>query len=401
MLGKTGTGKSTLLKHFVLQDIEANRGFVFFDLHGDAQSFLLAAIAQRERSRNEDLTQKLIVIEPGDPRYSVGLNVLEQPKAADSNFVQISEFAQILKQRWHLDALGARTEELLRNALYVLSESRLTFLEIAPLLTHSAFRTACLEHVRNPEVRRYFETRYDRISEGMQAAFREAVLNKTTAFTADPHFRHILGQEHSSFSLLDAMDNGYWIILNLDKGRLGEQASTLGSLFLAKLKHAIFRRKSRRVFTLYCDEIQNLVTFDAGIDTLLSEARKFGISVVSANQFLEQYPPQMKAAILAVGTHVLFQLSSDDASKMASALGGGKQLSELLRHLPHRQMIVKSGSYRWSQIQVPEIKALPSSGDLLSRCRGRWAMPRSEIEHDINVRAALALSTEEALDDWQ
>jgi energy-coupling factor transporter ATP-binding protein EcfA2 len=124
ILGKTGTGKSSLMKHFVLQDIHASRGFVFFDLHGDAQSFLLSAIAEQERVRNTDLSRKVIVIEPGDPEYSVGLNVLE-PEATDSNFVQISEFAQILKQRWHLDALGARTEELLRNTLYVLSENHL------------------------------------------------------------------------------------------------------------------------------------------------------------------------------------------------------------------------------------------------------------------------------------
>src|SRR5205814_6699234 len=105
-------------------------------------------------------------------------------------------------------------------------------------------------------------------------------------------------------------------------------------------------RRSHKLFTLYCDELQNLVTFDSGVETLFSEARKFQISVVSANQFLDQYPPQMKSAILAVGTHILFQLSSDDATKMAAALGGGRQLSELLRHLPHREIIVKGGHQR-------------------------------------------------------
>src|SRR5207253_4364211 len=140
--------------------------------------------------------------------------------------------------------------------------------------------------------------------------------------------------------LVKGMDKGYWIILNLDKGRLGEQASTLGALFLAKLKNAVFGRRTRKLFTLYCDELQNLVTFDSGVDTLFSEARKFGISVCSANQFLDQYPPQMKAAILAVGTQVLFQLSSDDATKMASALGGGRQLGDILRYFRHREIVV-------------------------------------------------------------
>jgi hypothetical protein len=300
-----------------------------------------------------------------------------------------------------LDALGARTEELLRNALYVLSENQLTFLELAPLLTNDAFRAACIRRVRNSDVQSYFETRYDRMSESMQIGFREAVLNKTTAFTADPHFRHILGQPHSSFSLAEAMDRGYWVVLNLDKGRLGEQASTLGSLFLAKLKNAVFGRRSRKLFTLYCDELQNLITFDAGVDALFSEARKFGISICSANQFLDQYPPQMKAAILAVGTHILFQLSNDDATKMAAALGGGRQLGDILRYLPHREMVVKSSHHRWSQALVPEVRTPAAKGqDLYHRCRLRWAKPRLDIERDIGARLAVAVEAKEVLDDW-
>ncbi len=226
-------------------------------------------------------------------------------------------------------------------------------------------------------------------------------MNKTTAFTADPHFRHILGQSRSSFSLVEAMDNGHWIVLNLDKGRLGEEAATLGSLFLAKLKNAVFERRSRKLFTLYCDELQNLATFDSGVDTLFSEARKFGISVCSANQFLDQYPPQMKAAILAVGTHILFQLSSDDATKMAAALGGGRQLSELLRYLPHREIIVKSGHHRWSQVLVPDVrKPTASCDDLYNRCRKRWARRRTDVERDIRARSAEATETKEVLDGW-
>ncbi len=400
ILGKTGTGKSSLLKHFVLQDITADRGFVFFDLHGDIQSFLLAAVAEQERIRNCDLSGKLIVIEPGDSEYSVGLNVLE-PRTDQQNFVQIAEFAQTLKQRWHLDAFGPRTEELLRNALYVLSDNQLTFLELAPLLTNTAFRATCLAHVSNTDVRSYFENRYDPLSGAMQTAFREAVLNKTTAFTTDPHFRHILGQQQSSFSLVDAMDKGYWIVLNLDKGRLGEQVSTLGSLFMTKLKNAVFARRSRKLFTIYCDELQNLASFDTGMDTLFSESRKYALSVCSANQWLAQYPPSIQSAILAVGTHVLFQLSSDDATKMAAALGGGRQLGELLRYLPHRQAVIKSGHRRWTQVLVPEVRPPKIIIQALyNRCRQRWARPRTEIETAIRLRSAAAVEVGKALDGW-
>ena len=198
----------------------------------------------------------------------------------------------------------------------------------------------------------------------MKAAMREPVLNKISAFTADPHFRHIIGQRHSTFSLVDAMDRGYWVILNLHKGRLGEQAVTLGSLLLTTIKSALFSRTSRELFTLYCDEIQNLVAFGSGLETILSESRKFGISVTSANQFLDQYPPEMRAAILAVGTHIFFQLSSSDAQQVATALDGGKALAEILEESappPHgRENRRMNAGGKHSCLRSHEPKADPS-----------------------------------------
>ncbi|HEX3741500.1 MAG TPA: type IV secretory system conjugative DNA transfer family protein, partial [Terriglobales bacterium] len=309
----------------------------------------------------------------------------------------------ILKARWNLDSFGARTEELLRNGLHVLADNGLTLLELSPLLTSAAFRAGCLNRVQNTEVISYFQTRFDTRSEAMQGIYRDAILNKISGFTADLRLRHILGQQRSTFSLLDAMDRGQWVILNLDKGRLGEQASTLGSLLLTKLKNALFARRRRQLFTIYADEIQNLVAYDAGLDTLLSEARKFGISVVSANQFLEQYPAQMRAAIMAVGTHVFFQLSSTDADRIGSALDGGKRLSELLKNLPKRHMVVKSGSHRPREVLVPNV-AQPEAdyADLYNRCRARWARRRTDIEAEIRQRHQDAnRGTEEALNDWE
>jgi len=318
--------------------------------------------------------------------------------------VQLAEFAQILKARWNLDSFGARTEELLRNSLHVLADNGLTLLEIGPLLTSVAFRARCVRRVQNAEVSSYFQTRFDVRSEAAQGVFADAILNKVSGFITDQRFRHILGQQHSTFSLLDAMDRGRWVILNLDKGRLGEQASTLGSLLLAKLKNALFARRRRQLFTLYCDEIQNLVAYDAGLDTLLSEARKFGISVVTANQFLEQYPQQMRAAIMAVGTHIFFQLSSTDADKIASALDGGKRLAEVLKNLPKRRMVVKSGAPRHQEVLVPDVaEPVADYADLYNRCRRRWAKRRTDIERDIQQRSRIDAQRQnrEALHDWE
>jgi hypothetical protein len=400
VLGKTGSGKSSLLRYLSQQDIEADRGFMYFDLHGDAIKFLLRTIYARERRLHRHLSDKLIIIDPADPLVSVGLNPLEQDS---TDFVRIAEFAQLLKQRWHLETFGARTDELLRNSLYVLSENALTLVELAPLLTHNGFRAACLKRVHNEDVRQYFEFRYNQASEPMQATMREPILNKTSAFTADPHFRHIVGQVRSTFSIREAMDNGYWVIVNLEKGRLGEQAFTLGSLVFAMMKNALFAREKRSLFTIYCDEIQNFVAYGTGIETVLSEARKFGVGLVSANQFLDQYPAEMRAAILSVGTHVFFQLSSADANQIAQGLDGGKALAERLKNLRQRRCVVKSGSDRWGEVQVPTIRE-PNVDytDLLNRSRFERGRVRTQIERDIAKRQELARrSTDEVLDGWE
>jgi Helicase HerA, central domain len=400
VLGKTGTGKSSFLRYLSQQDIEADRGFLYFDLHGDATPFLLQAISTRERRLHRHLSDKLIVIEPADPIYSVGFNPLEQET---TDFVRIAEFAAVLKLRWGLDHFGARTDELLRNSLYVLSANNLTLLELAPLLTHVGFRAACLKNVPNFEVRQYFEARFDQTSEAMQATMREPILNKTSAFTADPHFRHIVGQAHSTFSIREAMDEGYWVLVNLPKGRLGEQALTLGSLLFTMVKNALFTREKRSLYTVYCDEIQNLVAYGSGIDTVLSEARKFGVSVVSANQFLEQYPAEMRAAILAVGTHVFFQLSSMDSAQVSQALDGGKSLAERLKNLPQRRCIVKSASDRWTEVEVPTVReAKVDYTDLLNRSRLTRGRVRAHIERDIAARqSSIGRSADEVLHEWE
>jgi energy-coupling factor transporter ATP-binding protein EcfA2 len=386
ILGKTGQGKSYLLRTMAGQDVWSRRGFVLFDLHGDLSSYLLALVASEERRTGEELSDRLILIDPGDSEYSVGLNVLEP--GMQNTFVQLGEFTQILKQRWHLDSFGARTEELLRNSLYVLTDNGFTLVEMTALLTDAGFRASCLARVSNPEVADYFRYRFESASDAMHAVMREPILNKLSAFTADPRFRHLVGQQRSTFSVADAMNRAQWVVLHLNKGRLGDQAVTLGALFMTKLKNALFARQKRSLFTLYCDEIQNLVGIDgAALETMLSEARKFGVSVVSANQFLAQFPASMQAAMQAVGTHICFQLSSSDADKMGAALGGGKRLSELLKNLPKRHFVFKGGPGTLQEIVASEIAEVPAEfSDLYRRVRARWARPRAQVEQEIRSR---------------
>jgi hypothetical protein len=401
VVGKTGSGKTYLLLRMCLQDIRAGRGFVFFDHHGDTVPQLLSAIAAEEKHSGEDLSSRLVVIDPSDSQWSVGLNVL-QPSGRNP-FIEVVSIAGILKERWGLTSFGAPTEELLRNSLFVLSENGLTLVELVPLLTDSTFRATCLTKVTNSDIRDYWEQRFEPLSDAMKAVRRDPVLNKVSEFVSDPHFKHILGQRQSTIDLVDCLDRGTWILVDLSKGRLGRHSATLGSLILGQLKQAIFRRHSRQIFTLYCDEIQNLLVANSGIDTLLAEARKFGVSVVSANQFLEQFPREMRSAIQAVGTHVYFQLSSDDALHTSATLDGGKPVAELIKNLPKRNCVAKSGHYRWQQVEVPQFD-LPSSpfANLLQRSRVRSARLRSEVEQDIRSRLPRTMAAQkEALSDWE
>lgn len=397
-LGKTGSGKSYWIRHCVAQDIEANRGGFIIDFHGDLTPFILGAIAAKEWSGGTQLSDRVIVISPSDPDVSIGLNPLE---GLATDFVRSTEFAEILERRFNLE-FGARTEELLRNSIVVLSANGLTLLELPQLLANDRFRAKCLEATPNAEVREYFESRYGKASEPMKATLREPVLNKTSAFTADPRFRHIVGQVRSTFSMKDAMDRQCWIIANLPKGELGSQALTFASLLFTVFRNAIFTRAKRSFYPVYLDEFQNLVSQSADVETVLSEARKFGVGIVVANQFLDQYPLPMRAAIFSVGTHISFQLSNADAATVAQMLDGGKPLAEQLKNLPSRHFIVKSGSDHWVEGCVPTVEDSPANfSDLLNRSRAVYARHRAEIEREIAARRATQTAKpDEVLHDW-
>lgn len=401
LLGRTGTGKSSLIDSLIEQDIIAGRGLLVIKFHDDHRR-TLSAIAEEEKRIGRDLSQKTIIIDPSDPKYCVGLNPLEI-RPGLSTFIQIAEISSVIRSHAHLENFGPQTEELLRNSLHVLADNNLTLVELAPFLTQTDFRLSLLSKVTNAEVRSYFENRFGEASEAMRRSMTNPVLNKTSAFTADPHFRHILGQRESTFSLIDAIDAGCFIILALPKNRLGDQTAMIASVLLAKLKNSAFARKNRDLFTIYADEIQNLVSSESSLEVMFSELRKFGIGLVAANQYLDQYPPQLRSAVLAIGTHVCFQLSSNDADKMAQALDGGKNLSELLRNLPLRNFVMKAGSEPWKQVLAPKVEPLKTDFlNLYERSQKRWARTRSEIEAEIQIRVPKSESAvKEELDEWQ
>jgi hypothetical protein len=396
IMGKSGTGKTSLMKSMIAQDIREGRGFLCIDLHGDLTPFILGRIAEREVVIDEDLSARTIIVDPSDPKSSVGLNVL---RTDGSPGPHVSEIVSIFRERWHLDHFGARTEELLRNSLWVLAEHRLTLLELTPFLTDLGFRAPLVERCTNPEVKGYFRERYEQLSEAMQTIVREAILNKVSGFTTDPAVRHIVGQQ-DALDLRDAIDRGLWVILRLEKSRLGEDSEALAALVLSRFKNAVYTRKSRELFTLYADEVQNLVASGNSFDHLLSEARKFGVSVVTANQHLGQYAPQMRATLMSAGTNVFFRSSPEDAPHIARTLGGSSTSEQRIKSLPDRHFLIRSGGAETVEVSASGVahNTIATVG-LTARSNVRWARLRTEIEADISARR-IGSTRREDLDEW-
>lgn len=400
ILGKTGTGKTSLMKSMLEQDIARGRGFLCIDLHGELTPFVLGKIAEREQKKQVDLSSRTLVISGDDENRSVGLNILEA--AGRTLPVLISEIVSVVRQRWNLDHLGARTEELLRNALWVLAESGLALTDLASLLTDSNFRTSLLWKCHNPEVTEYFNERYDRLSDAMQGVFREAILNKVSAFTLDPAVRHIVGQRKSTFHLLEALDQGFWVVLSVSKSRLGENASTLAALILTCFKNTIFIRKSRILFSIYADELQALVSSSETFEILLAEARKFGVSLVTANQYMSQHSAQTRSGLLSAGTILSFRSSSEDAVRIASAIGGGERTMQRLKQLPDRHALSQTGASQTLELIAPVVSSSRVSfASLLARSNGKWARLRTEVDEQISSRRISKDGRRELLEKWK
>lgn len=401
-LGVPGVGKTSLLKHVLVEGVHRNWGLVVLIAHSDVLPFFLGAVAQEERRRGRDLSGNMCLFNLPDREYATGLNFIE---AADQHelFVLAAEIAEMIRVRFDLDSLGVRIMELLRNAVFVLAATGNTLVEFRLFLNNGAYREGLLRHINNPEILGYFREHYDRLSVAEQAMYSAAVLNKIGDLVADPLIADSIGQRRSAVSLRHALDNGFWLAYNADKAVLREQCTTLLALLFVRLKNELFSRRSSRLSIVVADEVQNLLVHESGVDTVLSEARKTHTALFTANQNLQQLTPGVRAALLGSGTQCFFRLSPPDADTISGFLGGGKHLAERLRSLPQRHMLVRSGNERIAEVVVPDIPELSlDTTDLYNRCMRRWARPRAEVEAEIRQRhSQFTRTANNALDNWE
>ena len=303
---------------------------------------------------------------------------------------------------WETKRFGPRSEELLRHSLYTLAVNNLTLLELPALLTITSFREKLLQSVSDSAVLEYWRGRYASLSDRMQVVVREPLLTRVSAFLSDPQIREIVGQQKNTFSFRDALRKALWVVVNLSKGKLGdENSSVLGSLFFTKLKLDVMARaktaeKDRKLFAVYADELQNLI--GENVLTLIAEARKYRVSLTTGQQFWTQLPPHMRAAVLGMGCHLFFRLHYHDASELAGELHPSRKqyYTELLTRLPNRNAIVRSGtedpvhisvrSHRQSGSEVRSIELLRTHS------RRLYTKPRQEIQQGIAQRVRIERS---------
>lgn len=323
VIGATGTGKTKFLEFLIQQDIQKGNGFGVIDPHGDLIEDIkgFCAFYYLTTGQENKLAPRIVLIDPTDPQYTATFNPLEGLPGV-SVPEQVNELISAFRKIWS-DSWGVRMEDLMRNSLIALGEAEFTLLELPPFLTHRAFRGTVLEKVTHPIAQDYFR-RFDTLTDRGQITWIEPVMNKINAFLSDPRIRQMFSSPKSSFNLREVMDQRKILLIKLDKGKLKDSADLLGSLLMAKIQMAAFSRsnipREKRVpFYLYIDEFQNFAS--ESFQVILSEARKYGLSLIMAHQTLSQISEELRSLILGnAGLQVYFRVNRHDASLLAKEI---------------------------------------------------------------------------------
>ncbi len=393
IIGQTGSGKSGLLTLFALSDIYHNQGYCIIDPHGDLATDNLRFIPE---SRIKDV----VYFNPADTQYPMAFNPLEIDDPARKPNIS-SEVIGVLKRMFG-DSWGPRLEHILRYTLLaLLDRPEATLLDISRMLTDKEFRKETLDYCQDVTVLQFWKHEFGSWSEKQVTESVAPVLNKVGAFTANPIIRNIIGQPKSSFNIRKIMDEGKILVVNLSKGLIGEDnAGILGAFLVTKVQLAAMSRsdienvEDRRPFYLYVDEFQNFATDSFAV--ILSEARKYGLNLTVANQYVSQMTDSVRDAVFGnVGTTICFRVSADDAPILSKQFEPVFEAQDLLS-LNNRHFVVsmiingeKTPAFSATTLSIPK-----PPNDLLPRIvkysRLTYARTREEVEKEIreNIEAA-------------
>lgn len=318
IIGKTGTGKSEFLKQMITQDIKNGQGLAVIDPHGDLIEDILQLMPPE---RAEDV----ILFDPSDLDQPLGFNMLEAHSEQQKHLVVTSVIGLMYKlfDPNKTGIIGPRFEHAVRNAMLTcMYQPGATFMEVVRALTDQNFVQELLPRVEDPVIRRYWTDQIAQTSDFHKSEVLDYIVSKFGRFVTNKMIRNIIGQSESAFNFREAMDTKKILLINLSKGKIGEENSSfLGLVLVPKILVAAMSRQDmpmedRKDFFLYVDEFQNFATPDFA--QILSEARKYRLNLIVANQFVGQMEEEVKNAIFGnVGTIASFRVGVTDANYLA------------------------------------------------------------------------------------
>ncbi len=399
MIGKTGMGKSTVLENMVYSDIHSGKGLAIIDPHGDLIDDILRFIP-KERSND------VILFDPSDTEFPLSFNVLDCADK-DQRILVASGLMSVFTKLWP-DAFSGRMEHILRNTLLALLEAEgQSMLGIMRIFADDSYREKIVEKVSDPMVKSFWVDEYASWSDKYRTEAIAAIQNKVGQLLSTPLIRNIVGQVKSRLDVRHAMDTGKIILVNLSKGKLGEDSSAfIGSMLVTKfqidaMSRADIPEEERKDFYLYVDEFQNFAT--ESFATILSEARKYRLNLTMANQYIAQLligdtSTKLRDAVFGnVGTLMSFQVGSDDAEVLSLQFEETvmpKDILSLPKYHAYTRLMVNGMTnlpFSVNTLPPPDFEQDAGRVDLIRNLsRERYAEKREVVEDKINRWSAQA-----------
>ena len=389
VIGKTGMGKSTLLENLAIQDIQNGEGICFIDPHGGTAETLLSYIPEHR-------INDVIYFAPFDQEYPVALNVMEDI-GRDKRPLVASGLIGAFKKVW-VDAWSARMEYILSNALLALLEfPGATLLGVNRVFADKNYRSLIVNNVTDPSVKAFWLDEYAKYSDKFATEATAAIQNKVGQFAANPLIRNMVGQSKSTFDIRKVMDERKILIVNLSKGRMGEgNANLVGSMLITKIYLAAMSRADvgpevvRKLppFYLYVDEFQSFA--NESFADILSEARKYKLSLTIAHQYIEQMSDEVRAAVFGnVGSMVAFRVGAYDAEVLEKEFAPAFTAEDMV-NLGARQIYLKlmingvgSSPFSATTLNRPKFPPQVYTNEVIAMSRKQFGRPRALVEEEI------------------
>ena len=387
LIGKTGMGKSTVLENMIVDDIRAGHGVAVVDPHGDLAEKIIDYIPTHR-------IKDVVYFNPSDINYPIAFNVVEQVEPHLRHLVA-SGLIGVFQKLW-ADSWGPRLEYILRNAiLAILDFPGSTLLAVVRMLSDKGYRKRVVANIKDPVVKAFWEKEFSGYADKFASEAVSPIQNKVGQFLSSSLMRNIIGQVKSAIDIRNIMDNGKILIMNLSKGRIGEDNSALlGAMMITKIQLASMSRvdlpeKDRRDFYLYIDEFQNFST--DSFANILSEARKYRLNLILAHQYIEQLTEKVKPAVFGnVGTLIVFRVGAADAEELVREFTPTFTEEDIV-NLPKYEMYLKLmidgiASSPFSAIGLPPLKKEEQTNNtekVINYSREQYATPREIVEEKI------------------